>query len=221
LNTDAELRAIALDGLDQSVFGSCADAHTRARRLDSLVVKAVHWRRLGAQRFRQARPRLDPQSVTSIALGQAMGMGFGKIGRDVVMESATQGVCQQLHPVANCQHGKVALHGVAEQSPIEVPLDVWCDVELHVRGVVGRGREVIAAGHQQAVQLPDQGGGVALEREIDRGATGLFDRSRVSAVDVVVFASGLPATAVVHRQRDTNERPHAGQYTLPWLRPAE
>ena len=35
--------------------------------------------------------------------------------------------------------------------------------------------------------------------EIYRGAAGLFDGSRVGTVDVVVFASRLPATAVVQR----------------------
>jgi hypothetical protein len=88
LNAHAEPLLFVFDGLDQAILGARRDPHARTGRPDTLVVQAIDWRWVRPECFAKACTGFDPQRVSTIGLGQAVGPRLRSVGRDVVDESA-------------------------------------------------------------------------------------------------------------------------------------
>ena len=105
--------------------------------------------------------------------------------RQVLAQRAAAGHVEGLHPVADAEHGEVALACAGEQREL-VARAVGVDVraELRVGRLAVENRvEVRAAAEHQAVHAVEQGVGVvdeAVGREHDRDATGFLHGLRVA-----------------------------------------
>ena len=208
LYPDTESVPLGLDGLDDPVLAARAAAQAAARRRDGLVVKAVDRLVAAAERGGHARTRLDDERVAALRFGQLVGTGGGQVLREVVVERSAVMEREQLHPVADAEHGARALERGGEQAPVEVDLRRGCGVEEDVVGVGTFGKEVVTPRNQQAIDPRHERVDVLLHGQVERKAACLFDRARVGEVRVQVVAIRPPAAAVVQTLRDSDRGSH-------------
>ncbi len=161
---DAELEAIiagrAFDRFDDSIRTSGDDSMLGTDLAHGLMMETVHVAGSGAEDAREPAVGFDRDRVTEFERGQLVVPGFRALAGEIDVESAAPQAGEQLHAVADPENGPTRVDRGARQRAIEGELLLGNQVESEsfgVRGVEsGVGRQIVAAGQQQPVDLVDE-----------------------------------------------------------------